>query len=579
MISALDLTSGAIAILAILGLVFRRRDLGYIGVAASVLLVTNGCTGITSGIEWFNGLDDFAPSNAIDYIQLFQPFSWGILVYTCLLVSHERDQRTAKAELTASDSLLRSVMESTDAAIVGLDERGYCVLANRAARTLLEARDDEHLRSAPFHELVGHTDGGNPCGTDSCAILAALAGRSPPLQQEQPLRRFGGSGFLATINAGPMANPDGSSAGCVVGLEDMTIQIQVRKHLLESQKLEMVGRLASGVTHDINNALHVVSMTLDYLEAEGSPREAIDDARDALMAATSLADRLLRTVKGRRTMGEVVDVSALISSGLPWLRRAFYGSSVQLVVKTPDEPTPILADRRDVTSAVLNLLVNARQAMGDEPGEVVVSVSVQDGSHVAVEVSDTGPGVEPSILDSIFDAFTSTKSDSGGSGLGLFMVHQVATNCGGAAQVRSVLGEGATFTLLFPLHLQEASPQRSVENARVLVVDDYPGAAKATSRLIRSMGLSVEFAFSATEARDLLDNQDFDVVLSDQDLGPGQSGIELLAELCEQGGAVPLLMTGSTRPPAGSSSDVPILRKPLDKETLAATLSTILSGR
>jgi len=330
--------------------------------------------------------------------------------------------------------------------------------------------------------------------------------------------------------------------------------VRAREQLRQSQKLEAIGQLTGGVAHDFNNLLQVISGSVDMLR-HGIPRderqrrhiEAIGAAADR---ATSLVSHLLSFSRRQTLSPQVFELGNGVE-GLGDIIRTLLGGRVGLELELPDEPLHVLLDKTQLDTALINLAVNARDAI-PEQGTVRVCVrrveampSVRfapplKGAFAAVSVSDDGCGIEESVMSQVFDPFFTTKGVGEGTGLGLSQVFGFVKQSEGEVDVTSTVGKGSTFVLYLPLTNQalavdSASGAQSLQDARglnVLVVEDNVDVAEFAVSALRELGCGVCLARSGDDALVELEKNHarYHVVFSDVVM-PGISGLELAKTL------------------------------------------------
>lgn len=378
----------------------------------------------------------------------------------------------------------------------------------------------------------------------------------------------------------------------------------VERKVRQSQKMEAVGRLAGGIAHDFNNLLTVLLMeTRTAQEEEGVPepvQEALQSIVDTSERAALLTRQLLSFSRGREHEPEAVDVDEVAEDMSPMLRRII-GERHELRTIVATGPLSVHIDRAELDQVLMNLVINARDAMPDggtitvevqrRPLELLTTEDVDSGHCVALSVNDEGGGVPLDIQDSIFEPFVSTKGDSG-TGLGLAICYGIVSTSGGDIRVYSEEGVGSTFTVMLPA--LEADSPRSTEardhavptgTETILVVEDEETVRRVTVRALEAQGYQTIQARDAEEALRLLDQSPdgriIDLVLSDLVL-PGMGGSELIETLRRRDPDLPALLTSGysadiVRRRAGPRPDsIAVLQKPFSVAELARQIRTLL---
>ena len=369
--------------------------------------------------------------------------------------------------------------------------------------------------------------------------------------------------------------------------------------LMHAQRMEAVGRLTGGVAHDFNNLLTVVIGALDMMLR--APDDAKRQARlgEAALAAARRGERLthqLLAFSRRQTLRpEPTDLNALILEGEPLLRRAV-GEAVQLELKLADRPVWVNVDPAQFEAALLNLVVNARDAV-TEGGHVVVETRVRRlragqlagvgaGDHVCVSVSDDGKGIDPDVLPRIFEPFFTTKAIGKGTGLGLSQVYGFSRQSGGGLDVESAPGEGTTIRMFLPAirssravqPVERGSPAATPRTGRrLLLVEDDVAVAAVAAEMIESLGFDVRVADHAAAALDVLKTETFDVMLTDVVMPGGMSGVDLARRTTADWPKMSVVLASGYAAEEMDRvvADVPwpFVRKPYSRETLAEVLT------
>lgn len=330
---------------------------------------------------------------------------------------------------------------------------------------------------------------------------------------------------------------------------------KVSSQLQQSQKMEAVGQLTGGLAHDFNNLLTVITGSLDMLEqriAQGNQEDLpryVGLARNASNRAASLTHRLLAYARRQPLASSVVDL-ALLAQGMRELISRTLTPRIELEIRTPEKAVPCFCDAHQLENAVLNLCINARDAM-PHGGRLRIDISqtlieaeqrtatLEAGPYALIRVTDTGVGMPKSVLERAFEPFFTTKPLGSGTGLGLSMVYGFAKQSSGDARIESVTGEGTTVSLFLPLQHTaattvdfgvSASVERDtlVDSARILVVDDEVAIRDLVAEALEEVGYRVTKAGTAAQALQALERESEAVLLiTDIGLPGGMSGDEL----------------------------------------------------
>ena len=368
-------------------------------------------------------------------------------------------------------------------------------------------------------------------------------------------------------------------------LTDVSDQRALESRLRQSQKLEAVGQLAGGIAHDFNNLLVVITgygeLALARAGADAELREELEQIAIAAERARDLTQRLLSFTRKEARTSEVVDLNDVVASAHPMLRRLI-GADLELVTVPADEPCCVAVDPTELGQAILNLAVNARDAM-PHGGRLSISTGIEDrdgGRYGFLRVSDTGSGISADAVPQLFEPFFTTKEAGRGTGLGLAMVNEFVKDSGGLAEVESQEGAGACFTLLFPLvgvradaAKPAAVPASEAGSETILLIEDDDAVREIARRVLTNNGYAVIEARYGSEALELAtDDASIDLVLSDVVM-PGLSGPEVVARLqARRPGLAALFMSGYAPESEGSLGGAELVRKPF---TAAQLLSMV----
>ena len=391
---------------------------------------------------------------------------------------------------------------------------------------------------------------------------------------------------------------------------------RLETQLRQAQKMEAIGQLTGGIAHDFNNILTSVmgyiALAADRSDAAGDERLAryLGQASASCTRARDLIQQMLTFSRGQRGEPRPLRLAPLVRESVKLLRSSL-PATIDIAMDLDDSAPPVLLDPVQLDQVLLNLCINARDAMPDG-GRIGVTVRGEalaggvcsacrgrlDGRFVALTVTDTGHGITPEVLDRMFEPFFSTKEVGKGSGMGLAMAHGIVHDHGGHIVVSSRPGEGAEFRVLLPAlsgpaagaaseQSREApAPRRPALRGRVLVAEDEPMVAEFMGELLTGWGLEVTLAANGAEARDLFagDPEQFDLVLTDQTM-PVLTGLELARVLMRLRPGVPIVLytgygedlTAAQLEAAGVRA---LVKKPVDPAELLALLKTHLpAGR
>ncbi|QCG93503.1 response regulator [Azospirillum sp. TSA2s] len=369
--------------------------------------------------------------------------------------------------------------------------------------------------------------------------------------------------------------------------------------LLQAQKMEALGQLTGGVAHDFNNLLQGIVSCLAVLEptvSDGTPRQLFEAANRSIERGAKLTQSLLSFARRQMLMPEATDLGDLLSGMGPLLERTL-GGQIAVTIDVPPGLPAVLIDRAQFESAILNLVINARDAMpaggrlsmtafvatAGRDGGGDLPVELAPGTYVAVRVEDSGSGIDPTVMPHVFEPFFTTKPVGEGSGLGLSMVHGMATQSGGGIHIDSTPGAGTAITLYLPSTstgtAMPDAPAADVEpgaGRTILLVEDDAIVRMGTMALLENLGHQVIEADSGEEALAVLsDGAEIDALVTDFAM-PGMNGAAVVRGARQLRPGIPaLIVTGYADTPDFGEA-VRLLRKPFTPHQIADCLAAML---
>ncbi len=454
-------------------------------------------------------------------------------------------QRAAQEELHASEERFRLLVQGvTDYAIYMLSPEGEVTNWNEGARRIKGYQAEEVVGK---HFSMFYTPEDQAAQAPLVALGTAL--KEGRFEREGWRVRKDGTRFWANVVIDPIHDATGKLLGFAKVTRDITERRlaaeqleRTRESLFQSQKLEAIGKLTGGIAHDFNNLLNVVMNGLDILRTVGDrtvQSRAMDAMERAAQRGAALTQQLLAFARQQPLRREAHDIGRVIRSFDAVLHRAV-PSRMRLRVRIEPELPSVLIDPTQFEAALLNLVVNARDAMPDG-GEVTIDVrtarladgevgQLAAGAYVAVTVADAGTGMPPETLARAIEPFFTTKQVGKGTGLGLSQAYGLAQQCQGDMTIKSVMGEGTTVALYFPAivgadgaHAQSGHSKSDT----VLLVDDQPDVLETAVALFSHLGYEVLSANNGSEALETLrGNRDIKILFTDVVM-PGISGVEL----------------------------------------------------
>jgi PAS domain S-box-containing protein len=511
------------------------------------------------------------------------------------------ERRASEMALRKSEEQFRLLVQGvTDYAIYMLSAEGIVTNWNSGA---------ERIKGYTPAEIIGkhfsqfYTDEDRARGDPQVALDTAIReGRS---EKEGWRLRKDGTKFWSHVVIDPIRDDDGKLLGFAKITRDITERKntqasldQAREALFQSQKMDAVGQLTGGVAHDFNNLLMAVLGSLELLRKRlpDDPQfhRLLDNAMQGASRGVSLTQRMLAFSRRQEMDFKPVDLLGLVRSMTDLLQRSI-GAGTTIETRFPLSLSKVVADHNQLELALLNLSVNARDAM-PEGGAIVISAreeaiagahptGLPPGRYVCLSVSDKGEGMSEDTLARATEPFFTTKGVGKGTGLGLPMVHGMSEQLGGRLLLKSREGEGTTAEIW--LKAAEAGAETEAETnhpaekqgpgraLRVLAVDDDGLVLFNTTAMLEDLGHIVFEAYSGAGALEILRRQPVDLVITDQAM-PGMTGMQLIDTIkAEWPDVSVILATGYAELPGGMEAKVPKLGKPFSEKDLAAILGRV----
>lgn len=504
-------------------------------------------------------------------------------------VTHKREAQQALFE---SEQRFRMLVEGVqDYAIYMLDTEGRVTNWNAGAEAIKGYKADEIVGQ---HFSRFYTEDDRAAQAPQRALATAL--REGKYETEARRVRKNGDLFWASVVIDPIFDEGGRHVGFAKITRDITERKEAeqeledtRAALAQSQKLQALGELTGGIAHDFNNLMTVIRGSAELLQRPDLSEErraryvhAIVETADR---AATLTSQLLAFSRRHPQSPEVIDLNLRLDAFAEMLTRTF-GSTIGVRLNLAADLWRVEADLTQLEAALLNVAINARDAMPEGGTLTIATENVADEGDemVSIALSDTGTGMSADVIQRAFEPFFTTKPVGKGTGLGLSQIHGFAAQTGGRVELHSVVGEGTTVRLLLPRSTKEvaraAADSEQVllpPGLRVLLVEDNEQVRAFATHLLEDLGCTVLGSHDAEQALSLLESEPVDLVFSDVVM-PGMSGLELVRELQRLRPGLPALLASgySEEIVTGAGAPMDFVRKPYARETLAAAMGKTL---
>jgi PAS domain S-box-containing protein len=498
------------------------------------------------------------------------------------------ERQQALADLNASENQFRLLVSGvTDYAVYMLTPAGIVANWNAGGERIKGYRPDEII-GQNFSRF--YTPADQAAGRPAQALrIAEETGH----YEEEGLRvRKDGSFFWASVVIDPIRDSEVRLLGFAKITRDISERRaaqqkleEVQRQLAESQKMEALGQLTGGVAHDFNNLLMIISGNLHKIRTEVASERALralGAIETASQRAASLTSQLLSFARRQSVNPQTIDLSQRIMSVREVLTSAL-GRMISLEVDIQAGAWPVFVDPAEFETALLNLVINARDAMPDGGTITVSARNDRARDQVVIWVADSGVGIPEDVVGRVFDPFFTTKPVGKGTGLGLSQVHGFVLQAGGAIEITSALGEGTTVRMHLPRGtVAEGAAEESLHrpaSTTVLLVEDNPAVADASAGLLEQLGYTVRWVSNAETALQAIEANGVDLVFSDIIMPGKMDGLKLARAIRAKNPRLPILLTtGYSESAEDGRVDFPVLRKPYQLHELGRELAK-LTGR
>lgn len=520
----------------------------------------------------------------------------GVLMF--FLISTRRQT----SNLGEQKTLFESVINSIPDAILLADAEANIFAANSGASKVFGFSEQELLAM----NCVNLVDKSDAEGKRRGQIIEDITASSTPVIVN--LMKKGDVGFSGEVMTEAIVNAEGKILGFVGLIRDVSKRLSLEEEQRQGQKMEALGNLVGGISHDFNNVLGVISGYTELLALEGGS-DTSSKHTDQILQATDRAKSLIAQIMAfsgdnSSTQGPI-DLTELLEQTMELIGVSI-PSNISIETKIDKENHPILGSAIQIEQIIMNLTTNASQAMKSSNGTITISLERKDiedelilshgilgsGNYSILTVEDNGPGMSNTIRDRVFEPFFTTKGAGHGSGMGLTIVYKLVKAHGATLDLKSVPGKGSKFTLYFK-SVEDGNavmPQeKSVaivpgKGERILLVDDEKELLDATQQLLSGIGYQVQAFSDPEEALEVfrLEPQKFDLLVSDQVM-PGKTGIQLLGAIRETNpDMLAVICTGYSEVLSGREVEhlnlSAVVRKPYSLAEISQTVRGVLTS-
>jgi len=507
-------------------------------------------------------------------------------------------RRRAETESVRQRTLFHALFDSCPDAMIITDGAGEITLWNTAASRIFGYAPAELVGRPEW--LLRAAEDIQPKGNEA---VAADTQKGNPQTAAVSFRRASGEVFPGNTLTTAITDPSGACLGMLTIVRDISREVAQEQAWRKLQRMEALGQLTGGIAHDFNNLLTIITGNHELLEFEidnDIQRDLLSRANDAAMMGARLTARLLTFARRRPLDAVLVDLNEHVLGMMDLLRRTI-GETISLSASLAPDLWVVRSDLSEIESAVLNLAINARDAMPSggkliletrnvelDDSDLAGEVGVVPGRYVRLSVSDTGIGMPPDVLARAFEPFFTTKQAGKGTGLGLSVIYGFAKQSGGHASIYSEAGRGTTVNVYLPYAVEDCSVDsaatdrgaapREPSGRMILVVEDQLPVREVTMRRLKLLGYGVVEAENASAAIDVLQSDmAVDLVFSDVVMPGEMTGFDLREWVRVNRPDLPVVLTSGfaedvVRARENVEGSNQILRKPYGREDLVQAI-------
>jgi PAS domain S-box-containing protein len=511
-------------------------------------------------------------------------------------------RREMEARLRESELKFRTLVESINDWFWEVDANGVYTYVGPQIKTLLGYDPEEAVGKSAFDFMLPQE-----CRRIRKIFIDMAKDCSPIELLENTLVHKQGHRVVVQTSGLPIYDSHGKLSGYRGTDRDITEKLKLEERLQHAQKMESIGTLAGGIAHDFNNILHIMignaELALDVVPELNPAYESLEDIKKAGFRASGIVKQLLSFSRKSGNELRPTNIVAVIREALDLLR-AIIPATIEMRRNLPDSDETVIADPNQINQVIMNLCINASQAMDNWGGIIEVSAEkmalddscekkipeLPKGDYIKVTVSDTGMGIDPEIIERIFDPYFTTQQVGQGSGMGLAVVHGIVKSHGGAITVDSEVGKGSVFHLYFPLVVAKTGrgTRETVQiqrgNETILFVDDEISIVNMMERNLSRLGYHLETKLNPREAVELFQSKPdrIDLVITDMTM-PQMTGIQLSEALRQIRPDLPIILcTGHSdlinEDKAEQLGIAAFVMKPVAKQEMARIIRDVLDN-
>jgi len=520
------------------------------------------------------------------------------------------ERKKAESAITESETKFRNIIEKSLDGILLVDEMGTVIEWNRGQENIFGTKSPMVVGKKIWDVQFQHEPGEKKDEENYEKINAAWqsffkTGINPFQNKLQVSKIEKSDGKIRDIQQlyFPIKTDKGFMMACTT--RDITSELMMEKQFSQSQKMEAMGTLAGGIAHDFNNILAGImgytQLAVRKLDKESPVQKYLGQVLTASERATGLVKQILTFSRSEKKEKEPVQLYLIVKEAVKLIRSSL-PAGIEIESRLEDDRSYILADPTQLHQVIMNLCTNAAHAMKVTGGVMEVRLrketveagiykELEPGPHLRLSISDTGHGIKPELMDKIFEPFFTTKGAGEGTGMGLAVVHGIVKSHNGNMSVYSKVGQGTTFSILFPTTVEVIHKHREQEETlpggseRILLVEDEATLAAAEKKLLEELGYKVTAISNGVAALELFHKvpDRFDIIITNYSM-PKMTGVELIRHIREINPHIPVIVcTGFSKvaaPAEAKSLGIgDIISKPIDLARIAKSIRKLLPGQ